>query len=598
MCCGRRRSEEQQIITCFLFVIVVMVCFVPRLSHHHPRTTTVEPELPPGANYIPSDKLKINLVNKLSRDRSSNYNGATPWSQHGILGRRGNGDPLFHYSEPPGPLVNKESELREHGFYVRLSDSISLDRNVTNNRDELCNAIPDDDFELLPQTSVIFVFYNEALSTLLRSIHSVLNRSPPQLLKEIILIDDGSDKEYLKEGLERYVAKLPKVRLVRQKSRMGLVKARLRGAEEALAETFTVLDSHIEVQDGWLPPLMRRLKDNPQRVLMPMIDSLNAETLTFRKGGIGCTLGFLWTLTEHSIPIQPADNEQRNGSIDYIRSPAMAGGLFTMNRDFFWKLGGYDTDFSFWGTENLEISFRIWQCGGTLECSPCSRVYHIFRGHHPYTLPPNSVNHNKLRTAAIWMDEYAQIVKEAIGSPNVEMGPIDKMMSLRKSLECKPFSWYMKEVYPTNKFSDMREIKALGAIQNVATNKCLDSMWHDRFGQTFGIYDCHGAGGSQAFAMSRSDRHIMPLMSLEVCALPSLKFGQCNAAASWIYTNENYLKHESSNKCLTIIEGGTLAMIACDSDDKNKAWKLNLYNEHPQEHLNPIKDANPVMEAM
>ena len=46
----------------------------------------------------------------------------------------------------------------------------------------------------LPGASIIIPYFNEHWTTLMRTVHSVVNRSPPELIVEIILVDDASTK--------------------------------------------------------------------------------------------------------------------------------------------------------------------------------------------------------------------------------------------------------------------------------------------------------------------------------------------------------------------------------------------------------------------
>ena len=117
----------------------------------------------------------------------------------------------------------------------------------------------------------------------------------------------------------------------------------------------TFLDSHCEVTEGWLQPLLHRIAEDPSNVVCPVINAINADTFRyqFRSPSRGVTTvgGFNWNLifTWHPVPAakRPLDPTSP------VLTPTMAGGLFSINKRFFYQLGGYDPGFDIWGEWSL-----------------------------------------------------------------------------------------------------------------------------------------------------------------------------------------------------------------------------------------------------
>ncbi|XP_015113892.1 polypeptide N-acetylgalactosaminyltransferase 13 [Diachasma alloeum] len=502
-----------------------------------------------------------------------------------------NGEPVLI---SPKDFIVMQQLFQINRFNLMASDRIPLNRSLPDVRKKKC-ITRYSKLSGLPKTSVIIVFHNEAWSTLLRTVHSVISRSPPDLLTEILLVDDNSDREFLKQPLEDYVKTLDvPTRVLRSYERVGLINARLLGAREAAGEVLTFLDAHCECTVGWLEPLLEAISKDRTRVVSPVIDIINDNTFAYTRsfelhwGAFNWDLHFRWLTLSG-----PLMKERRENIVDPFKTPAMAGGLFSMDKNYFFKLGSYDEQMKIWGGENLELSFRVWQCGGSVEIAPCSHVGHLFRKSSPYTFPGGVgeiLYGNLARVALVWMDEWAEFYfkfnPEAARLRDKQQ--IRSRLELREHLKCKNFEWYLDNVWPDHFFP--KDDRFFGRIMHIQSEKCImKPIAKGIYAQPAGYaaYEpCMNPPNlSQMFVMTKSGI-IMTDESLCMDAperdtrheRPKVKIMACSGLfrQKWSYDQKTRgLVHTSSGMCLHVNpESEEGPVIATCNGNIEQQWKL------------------------
>ncbi|KAJ8948065.1 hypothetical protein NQ314_008494 [Rhamnusium bicolor] len=429
----------------------------------------------------------------------------------------------------PKDLLEMQQLFQINRFNLLASDRIPLNRSLPDYRRK----------KTYPKTSIIIVFHNEAWSTLLRTVWSTINRSPEELIEEIILVDDASEREFLKKPLEDYILGLPvKTRILRSTERIGLIKARLKGALEAKGEVLTFLDAHCECTIGWLESLLSVIKKDRKAVVCPVIDIINDDTFA------------------------------------YVKS-------FELH----------------WGAFNWNLQFRVWQCGGKIQIAPCSRVGHIFRKSSPYSFPGGinkTLFSNLARVALVWMDDWANFYfKYNEQARQVkDQQNITSRMELRQRLKCKSFEWYLDNVWPQHFFP--KEDRFFGSIRNLGQDLCL--IKPDRKGlsnQPMGIAKIESSLSDvalQMFVMTK-DGYIMTDDSICLDAPERVGIGPlkvriiaCSGFSrqKWEYdkkgkNNTKELRHVTNHKCLDVSDSKnfTDGLVITDcSGRKTQQWSL------------------------
>ena len=208
---------------------------------------------------------------------------------------------------------------------------------------------------------------------------SVVEHTPRTV--RIIVADNGSTDD----SVEFVQSIYPDIEIIRLEHNYGFAKGYNLALERVDAEYFILLNSDVEVTQGWVEPLVATITNN-QRVgaVAPKLRSYGRREMFEYAGAAGGYIDVLgYPFCRGRIL---SEVERDEGQYDDKREVFWASGAaFCCRADLFRLLGGFDADF-FAHMEEIDLCWRMQLAGYQVMVEPRSVVYHLGGG----TLPNNS----------------------------------------------------------------------------------------------------------------------------------------------------------------------------------------------------------------
>ena len=232
----------------------------------------------------------------------------------------------------------------------------------------------------MPKTAIVILNWN-GLGYLKKFLGTVIKHSFGNDTL-ICVADNGSTDgsiEWIKDNFGE-------VRIVKLDKNYGFAEGYNQAIAQLDATYFLLLNSDIEVTEGWLQPLVSFMDSNQDVAsCQPKILSFNQKDHFEHAGAAGCFIdkyGYPFCRGRILNKIEK-DTGQYDSQINVFWS---SGACMIVRADAWKKCGGFDPDF-FAHMEEIDLCWRFHKAGYRVCYLPDSVIYHVGGGTLPYSSP-------------------------------------------------------------------------------------------------------------------------------------------------------------------------------------------------------------------